>query len=724
MITDYVNYLETLNPKQYEATITTEGPLLALAGAGTGKTKMLTSRIVYILEKDLCSPNNILAVTFTNKAAKEMENRVMSMIDCSGIWLGTFHRIAAKILRRHASLVNLTSSFTIIDADDQKKLIKSIYPKSTSKIPQENYKITISIISKWKDKNLLPEDVKAEDIKNDHARIAKDIYFEYQQRLLDSNSVDFGDLLLYNNKIFERFPEVIEIYSQLFRYILVDEYQDTNSSQYIWIKYLSGIHRNLCCVGDDDQSIYGWRGAEIGNILRFNKDFPDAKIIKLEQNYRSTKQILTAASGLIANNHKRHDKALWTDLSEGELVKIINCFDDKEEAKFVATRIEKLRPKYSLKNMAILVRAGFQTRSFEDVFVSRQINYQIIGGLKFYERMEIKDAIAYIRLVINQNDNLAFERIINKPKRSIGDVTLNNIAEYSRLHQISMFDAVLKMLEEGIFKNKMHQALSEFTKNVQRWNNSYKISKIYDATRAILEESGYVASLLLEKGEDGQSRKENIYELLRAIDDYKSIENFLEHTSLVSDNDAEDVEDAVKVMTIHASKGLEFDLIFLPGWEEEIFPSPRCINTEGAKGLEEERRIAYVAMTRAKKELYISYASRRQIYYEYNNAIPSRFISEIPKDIAEFLTSTSYGGRGGNPYMNNNFQRQNNYSDHSRKFTPKIEKKSTFSAGTKISHSKFGNGIVVSVKGNFLEIAFIDNGVKTINSDFIEKSSY
>jgi DNA helicase-2/ATP-dependent DNA helicase PcrA len=703
-VVDEIAYLAGLNDKQYEAATITEGPLLALAGAGTGKTKTLTSRIVHILEQELCYPRNILAVTFTNKAAKEMEARVMSMIDCSGIWLGTFHSVAAKILRRHADLVGLTSSFSIIDSDDQTKLIKSLMPKNLSKSEKNDYKIIINIISKWKDKSFLPEDVPIFEMKREHDKTARDIYFEYQKKLRDSNLVDFGDLLLYNNKIFEQFPEALKIYQELFKYILVDEYQDTNIAQYSWIKYLSAIHRNLCCVGDDDQSIYGWRGAEIGNILRFSQDFPDAKIIKLEQNYRSTKQILTAASGLIEHNSNRHGKVLWTDSKDGEKVRIINCYDDKEEARFVASRIENLKNKYKLGQIAILVRAGFQTRAFEDAFISKQLPYQIVGGLKFYERMEIKDAIAYIRLVINNNDNLAFERIVNKPKRSIGDVTIGTISEYSRIHEISMFDSVIRMLDEGIFKAKLHQTLTDFTANIKKWRALYQTSKTYDATRQILEESGYIASLIQDKTEEEQVRRDNIYELLRAIGEYNNIAEFLEHTSLVADNNDEQLNfDSIKVMTIHASKGLEFDLVFLPGWEEDIFPSPRCLTVDGKKGLEEERRIAYVGITRAKQELYISYAQRRQIYYEYNNSIPSRFLVEIPKSIVLFENSVGY------------------YSSNISTARPNPTRKlnTTFKPGIKILHQKFGEGMVISVNGHFLEITFKESGIKTINADFV-----
>jgi DNA helicase-2/ATP-dependent DNA helicase PcrA len=706
MVLDEVAYLAGLNDKQYEAVTITDGPLLALAGAGTGKTKTLTSRIVHILEKDLCYPRNILAVTFTNKAAKEMEYRVMSMIDCSGIWLGTFHSVAARILRRHADAAGLSSNFSIIDSDDQAKLIKSLMPKSSAKSDKNEHKIIINIISKWKDRSLLPEDISIFDMKREYDKVARDVYFEYQKKLRDSNSVDFGDLLLYNNKIFEQFPEIVKIYQELFKYILVDEYQDTNIAQYSWIKHLSAIYKNLCCVGDDDQSIYGWRGAEIGNIMRFSQDFPDAKIIKLEQNYRSTKQILTAASGLIEHNSNRHGKVLWTDSKEGEKVRIVNCFDDKEEARFVASKVSVLQSKYKLGQMAILVRAGFQTRTFEDAFVAKQIPYQIVGGLKFYERMEIKDAIAYIRLVMNNNDNLAFERIVNKPKRSIGDVTLNMIVEYSKLHQLSMFDATVRMLDEGIFKAKLHQTLTEFTANIKKWRSAYNLAKTYDATRQILEESGYIASLVQEKTEEEQARRDNIYELLRAIGEYNNIAEFLEHTSLVADNNDEDLHvEVVRMMTIHASKGLEFDLVFLPGWEEDIFPSPRCLTVDGNKGLEEERRIAYVAITRAKQELYISYAQRRQVYYEYNNAVPSRFLGEIPKSVVAFESSVSYSaGTSNNAYKQ------------------PVAKKAdmSFKAGVKIMHQKFGDGMIISVRGNFLEITFKEHGVKTINADFVE----
>ena len=689
------DYLSDLNEKQYEAVTCTDGPLLALAGAGTGKTKMLTARIAYILEKNLCDPHNILAVTFTNKAAKEMESRIMSLIDCTGLWLGTFHSIAARILRKHANLIGLESNFSIIDSTDQIKLIKSF---SSSK--EIDPKIILSIINKWKDKSLLPHEIN--DTLKDIDKYSKDIYIKYQDQLLQSNAVDFGDLLLYNNQIFAKFSDVLDVYQRLFRYILVDEYQDTNIAQYNWIKSLSAISRNICCVGDDDQSIYGWRGAEIGNILRFHQDFTDAKIIKLEQNYRSTKQILTAASGLIGNNSRRHDKLLWTTASDGDLVNIVSCFDDKEEARFVANKIENTKTKYRPSDIAILVRAGFQTRAFEDVFITKQIPYQIVGNLKFYERAEIKDAIAYIRLVMNNNDNLAFERIINKPKRSIGAVTVQNIALYASENNVSMFYAVELMLQER--KLKSPKIFENFILNIKKWPLLYSTSSNYDATKKILEESGYLESLTIEKTEENIAKRDNIYELLRAIGEYKNIGEFLEHTSLISGTNIDDNSEAVKLMTIHASKGLEFELVFLPGWEEDIFPSARCIiGAEGKKGLEEERRIAYVGITRAKQELFISYAKRRQLYYEYVTSTPSRFLHEIPRAVINLTSSVE---------TTHSYAKQVQYISQ-----PTISK---FVIGDIVQHKQFGTGSVKLVSGDFVEIYFAElNHSKLIHHKFL-----
>lgn len=694
-----------LNDQQYEAVVSTEGPLLALAGAGTGKTKTLTSRIVYILEQKLAWPRNILAVTFTNKAAKEMEHRVMSMTDCSGIWLGTFHSIAARILRKHADLCNLTSNFSIIDTDDQTKLIKSILEDLGIDHKKFNPKAIASVISKWKDKNLLPDQIKKSECENIIQEYSLSVYQIYQEKLRAANLVDFGDLLLYNNQIFLNNPDVLRSYQENFKYIMVDEYQDTNVVQYLWIRMLGGLHKNICCVGDDDQSIYSWRGAEIGNILRFNKDFPNAKIIKLEQNYRSTIPILNVAHGLISHNKNRHNKQLWSERNSESKVKIVSCWDDKEEARFIHSQILNMKEKFpSLGSFAILVRAGFQTRAFEEIFLAKNLPYQIIGGLKFYDRMEIKDALAYIRISVNFNDNLALERIINKPKRAVGDATIEMIKSYANLNKISLFSAIASMLDAKMFKPKMQQTLTIFVNNIQKWNLSYKSCKIYDVVKNIFEESGYINMLNEEKTDESRARKDNLNEMLRAIAEYSSIEEFLEHASLLVENDEKlDSSETVKMMTVHAAKGLEFPVVFLPGWEEGLFPSQKSIDEEGIKGVEEERRIAYVAITRAKAELFITYAERRWMYYEYNINAPSRFIEDIPISETERKTSSGF------------VQKQPVFKEEK-----KITKFANNLVGSKVIHKTFGDGIITSVQNDLYEIFFKTHGVKLIQKSFVE----
>jgi DNA helicase-2/ATP-dependent DNA helicase PcrA len=703
------NMLDELNPRQREAVETTEGPLLVLAGAGTGKTKVLTYRIAHIIKSNLAAPNQILSVTFTNKAASEMQERVRQLINSDGIMLGTFHATAAKILRQHAELYNLTASFSIINPDDQYKIIKEILTEMNVDIKTHPPKLISSIIARWKDAGLTSEKISYGDVKSQSHGVAKNLYPAYQAKLVASNVVDFGDLTLYNIQLFIKYPEILEHYQDKYRYILVDEYQDTNPVQYIWTRMLAAKHNNLCCVGDDDQSIYSWRGAEIGNILRFEKDFQNAKVIKLEQNYRSTTPILNVAGRLIKCNKHRHGKDLWTQGSEGNAVKVVYCWNDREEARFVTTEISSRTSNQltALKNIAILVRAGFQTRPFEEALISLSIPYKIIGGMKFYERMEIRDAIAYIRASLNHNDNIALERVINTPKRSIGDATIAAIKSFANAHDMSMFDAIKEMILGNLFKPRVHSALSIFTTKLEEWRNIYNVNSLYEATKIILEESGYMEMLKDENSEESRSRIENLREMMRAMNDFDRIEDFLEHSSLVMDGDlSQKTDNAVNLMTVHAAKGLEFDLVFLPGLEEGIFPHQKSISEEGAKGLEEERRLAYVGITRAKKELYISYAESRRMYNEYINSTPSRFIAEIIGDGVQKISS------------------QQNYNKRPvREIKPEqisqFRMKENFFPGFAVAHEIFGKGIVIRTNGKNIEVAFSSHGIKTVKEEYL-----
>ncbi len=640
------SFLDSLNHQQLAAALHAHGPLLVLAGAGTGKTKVLTTRIANIINQGLASPGNILAVTFTNKAAREMQDRISKMIDCYGLNIGTFHSIAAKILRQQAEFLNLSlnSRFTIISHDDQLKLIKDIVKQRNIDPKKYVPKILHIIISRWKDQGLLPCKLSESDIKLPIHKVAKFIYDEYQQNLLASNVVDFGDLLLYNNELFIKNPEILKHYQERYQYILIDEYQDTNAVQYLWARMLASSTKNICCVGDDDQSIYGWRGAEIGNILRFEKDFPDATVIKLEQNYRSSSEILSAASSVIENNKNRHGKTLWTDKNDGQKIKIISCWNDKEEARFVVSEIDKLvtEGKYNASLVAILVRAGFQTRAFEEVLISNALPYKIIGGLKFYERMEIRDLLSYIRITLNHSDSIALERIINVPRRAIGNTTLKQIKDYAAEHNTPILVAIRQMLQEGVVKNKVKDSLNQLITNIDNWNLRYQNEPALNVTKVLLEESGYLAMLQEEKADEALGRIENINEMLRAIVEFDNIHDFIEHSSLVMENEAleSNFGGSISIMTLHAAKGLEFDLVFLPGWEEGVFPHQRSLNEDEEKGLEEERRIAYVGITRAKKELYITYAESRFMFHEIIRSSPSRFISEIPNDVCIRTSST------------------------------------------------------------------------------------
>ena len=633
-------YLNNLNNAQKEAVLYLDGPLLIVAGAGSGKTKVLTSRITRIIREKKAFPSQILSVTFTNKAAKEMQNRVSSMLNSEAIglpWLGTFHSICAKLLRKHASAAGLTSNFTIIDTDDQVRLIKNICKGENIDIKQLSPKFILSIIDKWKNKGFYPSEVIIN--KNDiYEKTILPLYKIYQKKLLDLNVCDFGDLILHAVKILEKNSDIRKIYSNNFKYILVDEYQDTNYIQSKWLHLLSEKHKNICCVGDDDQSIYSWRGAEIKNFLEFDQVYKNTKIIRLEENYRSSQNILAVASNLIANNQNRVGKTLKTTMKEGELVKL-NCFKNgKDEAIGVSDEIEKkLKKKYPFNNIAILVRAIFQTREFEERFLKIGLPYRILGGTKFYERAEIKDCVAYLRLIHQPKDDLAFDRIINNPKRSIGESTLKLIHEFSKTNTISLEIASKKLIEQNAIKPKTKIGLSSFLFLMEKWRNDMNLKKINQVKllQLVLDESGYSAMLKNKKDIDNESRLENIKELLSAMKEFDSLESFLEHVALATSIDQDWEGEKINMMTMHGSKGLEFDVVFLPGWEEGLFPHQKSIDEKGQKGLEEERRLAYVGITRAKKKVLISFSMNRFYQGNWIDSMASRFIEELPEKFLE-----------------------------------------------------------------------------------------
>ena len=634
-----LEYLKNLNEQQKEAVSYLNGPLLIVAGAGSGKTKVLTSRIAHIIKQKKAFPNQIIAVTFTNKAAKEMQNRVSKILKKEAIglsWLGTFHSISAKLLRKHAPAVGLQSNYSIIDQDDQVRLVKNICKAENIDIKKISPKYILSIIDNWKNKGWYPEDVilKKKDVLE---KGFLKIYKIYQSKLMDLNACDFGDLILHCVKIFEKNSDIRKLYSKNFKYILVDEYQDTNLIQSKWLNYLAEYNENICCVGDDDQSIYSWRGAEIKNFLKFDKIYENTKIIRLEKNYRSTQNILSVASKLIENNQNRVGKKLYTNSDNGELVSL-NCYKNgRDEATGVGDRIEKLKKKYSLNNISILVRAIFQTREFEERFLKIGLPYRIIGGIKFYERAEIKDCIAYLRIIHQAQDDLSFERIINVPKRSIGDSTIKQINEYAKKNELSLEVASKKLLENNKIKPKTKIGLTSFLNLIEKWRNDFNVKKFghIKLLQTILDESGYSQMLKNKKDLENENRLENIKELLNAMKEFDNLESFLEHVALATSIDKNWEGQKVNLMTIHASKGLEFDVVFLPGWEEGLFPHQKSIEEKGEKGVEEERRLAYVGITRAKKLVNISFSMNRFYQGDWIDSMASRFIDELPNEHLE-----------------------------------------------------------------------------------------
>ena len=632
------NLIKNLNKEQKEAVLNTEGPNLIVAGAGSGKTRVLTTRLIHIIHQKKAWPNQLLCVTFTNKAAKEMQNRVLQYVRGSSNavpWLGTFHSISVKFLRRHAEALDYKSNFTILDTDDQKKLIRNIVKGEDLDAKKFSPQLIMYHIDQWKNKGLLPKDVKLKKTGSITKSILK-VYEIYQIKTKDLNAFDFGDLILFCVKLFEEHKDIREIYQNNFKYILVDEFQDTNFIQNKWLNLLVNDKQNICCVGDDDQSIYSWRGAEIKNFLTFDQIYKNCKVFKLEQNYRSTKNILETASTLISNNSNRVGKKLWSSANQGELVKL-NCYrTGKEEAQGISDIIEhNLKKKYSLNDVSILVRAIYQTREFEERFLQIGIGYRVLGGIKFYERAEIKDAVCYLRIINQKYDDLALERVIGSPKRGVGESTLNQIYQFGKNNNLCLEDAIIKLLEKGDFKPKIKTALTHLTQMLIKWRKDSLKMKHFDLMKLVLDESGYSEMLKNKKDLENENRLENLKELLRAMQDYDSLQNFLEHVALATSIDQEWDGAKVNLMTMHASKGLEFDVVFLPGWEEGLFPHQKSLEEKGDFALEEERRLAYVGITRAKKEAYLSFAMKRAYHGDWMDALPSRFINEIPEDSVE-----------------------------------------------------------------------------------------
>jgi len=661
------DYLKGLNPEQRLAVETTEGPVLVLAGAGTGKTRVLTTRIAHILATGKAFPSQILAVTFTNKAAREMKQRIGILIGEGNVegmpWLGTFHSIGVKLLRRHAELAGLRSDFTILDTDDVVRLIKQLIQAEGLDDKRWPAKQFAQMIDGWKNKGQGPADIAEGDARSFANGKGRELYKAYQERLQTLNACDFGDLLCHPIRIFRANPDVLKDYHRRFKYILVDEYQDTNTAQYMWLRLLAQRAEgratvNICCVGDDDQSIYGWRGAEVDNILRFDKDFPGATIIRLERNYRSTAHILGAASHLIAHNEGRFGKTLFTDRNDPEdgKVNVHAAWDSEEEARAIGETIEAYqRQKHNLNDMAILVRASFQMRAFEDRFITLGLNYRVIGGPRFYERMEIRDALAFFRVVANSGDDLAFERIVNVPKRGLGEATIRQIHDTARALRIPMLEAAGNLAESDELKPKPRAALREVAANFERWQKALETKPHTELAETILEESGYTDMWKNDRSAEAPGRLENLKELIRSMEEYESLRSFLEHVALVMDAEQNAGQDAVSIMTLHSAKGLEFETVFLPGWEEGLFPHQRALDEGGRSGLEEERRLAYVGLTRAKKNLHLWFVSNRLIHGLWQSTIPSRFLEELPESHVEIAESgNSYGGYG-NPYGGGSF---------------------------------------------------------------------
>src|SRR3989338_3397898 len=765
------DYLADLNPAQREAVLASDGPVLMLAGAGTGKTKALMGRIAHLIATQRAQAHQILAVTFTNKAAREMKNRLAAPpfnLPEPLRWMGTFHSISVKILRRHAELVGLKSNFTILDTDDQLRLLKQLVQAANIDEKRWPPRLLAGIIDTWKNRALTPDRVPASEASAFNNR-GTELYEQYQERLKTLNATDFCDLLLHCVTIFQRHPDVLEQYQRWFRYIMVDEYQDTNVAQYLWLRLLAQGHRNICCVGDDDQSIYGWRGAEVGNILRFEKDFPGAHVVRLEQNYRSTAHILAAASGVIAANADRLGKTLWTAGEQGAKGRLMGHWDGEEEARWIGEEIEAAQrgrraiDTVSLNEIAILVRASHQMRAFEDRFLTIGLPYRVIGGPRFYERQEIRDAMAYFRLAVSPEDDLAFERVVNLPKRGLGDKAQQDIQRQARAQGLPLLEGARSLIARGGIGGKGAGQLRGFVEGVDRWHAALlgaRATPPEDAVvepllpdtppandlnhvrlaEIILEESGYISMWQNDKTPEATGRLENLKELVKALEQFDSLQGFLEHVSLIMENDTEEAVEKVSIMTLHAAKGLEFPVIFLPGWEEGLFPSQRSMDESGKKGLEEERRLAYVGITRAEELCTISFASNRRVYGQWQSQLPSRFIDELPEKHVEVLTppglygggfgaaASSYGAAledraikadvynspGWKRMQDRGAQRPMSQPRESRHMTIDAEAVSSFVIGERVFHQKFGYGEIIAIEGDKLDVEFDHAGSKKI----------
>ncbi|MSP81504.1 MAG: DNA helicase II [Alphaproteobacteria bacterium] len=720
-------YLSGLNPEQKRAVLATEGPVLVLAGAGTGKTRVLTTRLAHLVASGKTTPFGLLAVTFTNKAAREMAERVGALLGrpTEGMWIGTFHAIAARILRRHAELVGLKSTFTILDTDDQIRLVKQVLEAHDIDEKRWPARLVLSLIERWKDRGLGPDMVPREDDQSLGPRRVVDLYRAYQERLLTLNAADFSDLLLHCLRLFTAHPDVLGEYQNRFRYILVDEYQDSNVAQHLWLRLLAQAHRNLACVGDDDQSIYGWRGAEVGNILRFERDFAGAEVIRLERNYRSTGHILGAAAGLIAHNAGRLGKTLWTEGDAGEKVTIRGVWDETEEARQVGEEIEAgHRAGAALASFAILVRTGAQTRAFEERLITIAVPYRVVGGLRFYERQEIRDAIAYLRVIAQPDDDLAFERIYNTPRRGLGDSALAVLHTIGRARVCSLSRAAEIVVETDELSPQRRTSLRRLVESFRRWRGAAESIPAAEVAALVLEESGYTAMLQADKSPTAPGRLENLQELVRAVAEFARLAEFLEHVSLVMDAATGNGADMVNIMTVHGAKGLEFHTVFLPGWEDGIFPHQMALDEKGNAGLEEERRLAHVALTRAKVRARLYFAGRRLVHGQWQTNLPSRFLAELPAEHVE--RQDSFGQTLGNAGRPNHGMRR---GDHHRviaapapiayQLNPAAD---GFLPGNRVFHQKFGYGRVRAAEGNRLDIVFDKAGEKKVMAEFVQKA--
>lgn len=747
-----VEYLDALNAEQRDAVESLDGPLLVLAGAGTGKTRVLTTRIGHILSQGRAHPSQILAVTFTNRAAREMKTRVSNLIGgaVEGMpWLGTFHAIGVKIIRRHAELVDLKPSFTVLDTDDQIRLIKQLLAAENIDEKRWPARMLAAMIDGWKNRGLVPKRVPDGESFSFADGKARDLYALYQQRLKELNAADFGDLLLENLRLFQEHPDVLEKYQQRFRYMLVDEYQDSNVAQYLWLRLLAQGSSNICCVGDDDQSIYGWRGAEVDNILRFEKDFPGAKVIRLERNYRSTGHILGAASGLIAHNEGRLGKTLHTDDDDGDKVEVEGCWDDEEEARVIGEDIEQLqRQDQSLNEIAVLVRASFQMRAFEDRFITLGLDYRVIGGPRFYERQEIRDATAYLEVTLNPANDLKFERIVNTPRRGIGEATLKSLHELARGRGIPLVQAARLIVETEELKPRARKSLQDLIAAFDRWRSLVDTMRHTELAELILDESGYTAMWQADRSPQAQSKLENLKELIRFMDEFDTLAGFMEHVSLVMDASTDEGTERVSLMTLHSAKGLEFETVFLPGWDEGLLPHQRSLDETGRSGLEEERRLAHVGLTRARKRAKITFAQNRRTYGQWQTAVPSRFIDELPVEHVEVADDKGMSGYGPSRFENAEtlfasgsydtpgWQRaqrnrpRGNASQAPRREPVTIEGTLVAAStaegvgldiGVRIFHQKFGYGRVVQIDGNKLTVDFEKAGQKKVVDTFVER---